>query len=177
MYRKIYRKCKDFSFLAQYSTLSSAWLGFPVYGPKRQKTEKSAWLRMTIIDKLSVSLKCLFQMLVKEFLHGTVEVELVLFIIESVSFIFFYHVFHFHPSFLQGFYHLVRFGFVDARVVCPLGDEQRSFDLVYMEYWRVFFHHFFVGWGSPTISCIMSSNGFQYGGIVFMNESRLDTPT
>lgn len=51
MYRKIYRKCKDFSFLAQYSTMSSGLLGFPVYGPKRQKTEKSAWLRMTIIGK------------------------------------------------------------------------------------------------------------------------------
>lgn len=51
MYIKIYRKCKDFSFLAQYSTMSSGLLGFPVYGPKRQKTEKSAWLRMTIIGK------------------------------------------------------------------------------------------------------------------------------
>lgn len=110
---------------------------------------------------ITIRLKCLFQMLVKKFLHGTVEVELILFIIESVSFIFLYHVFHFHTSFLQGFYHLVRFGFVDARVVCTLCDEQRSLDLVYMEYRRVFSIISLSVSGSPIISCIMSSNGFQ----------------
>ncbi|MOA45823.1 hypothetical protein D3C78_1682620 [compost metagenome] len=31
--------------------------------------------------------------------------------------------------------------------------------------------------GSPTMSCILSSIGFQYGGMDFMNVNRFDTPT
>ena len=62
-------------------------------------------------------------MLIKEFFHRAIEIELVFLIVEPMPFILFDHVLDRNPSFLQRGHDLVRLVDVDSRVVCSLGHE------------------------------------------------------
>ena len=64
----------------------------------------------------------------QESLDGTVEVEDVFLVGETMAFVVFHHVFHFHSASSEGRHHLVAFVLVDARIVGPLCDEERGRD-------------------------------------------------
>src|SRR5690606_17754160 len=63
-------------------------------------------------------------------LHGRVELELVFVIVKAVAFVVLDQVFDLDAALAQRLYHLVAFGLVDARILRPLGDQQRGADAV-----------------------------------------------
>ena len=69
----------------------------------------------------------------QESLDGTVEVEDVFLVGETMAFVVFYHVFHFHSASSEGCHHLVAFVLVDTRIVGPLCDEERAANDVGMQ--------------------------------------------
>ena len=69
----------------------------------------------------------------QESLDGTVEVEDVFLVGETVAFVVFHHVFHFHAASSESRHHLVAFVLVDARIVGPLCDEERATNGVGMQ--------------------------------------------
>ena len=73
------------------------------------------------------------KMLAQKLFHGAIKIEAVLFIGKAMHFACFYHVRYFDPSSFQGFYHLIRFRLVYARIVGTLGNQQRDFNVLSME--------------------------------------------
>ena len=69
----------------------------------------------------------------QESLDGTVEVEDVFLVGETMAFVVFHHVFHFHAASSESRHHLVAFVLVDARIVGPLCDEERATNGVGMQ--------------------------------------------
>ena len=101
------------------------------------------------------------EVLEQELLHGLVELELVLVVVEAVALVVLDHVLHVDAARLQRLDHLVAFVLVDARILGALGHEQRRLDAVRVQRRRGRGQAVLVAHGSPTMSCILASIGFQ----------------
>ena len=65
-------------------------------------------------------------MLDQEFLHGFVELKLVLIVMETMAFVVFDHVLYFDAACFQGFYDLIALVFIDSWVAGAPGWEPRA---------------------------------------------------
>ncbi len=86
-------------------------------------------------------------MLFKETLHGAIEIEAVFLILESVTFVFFHHVFHRHSALAQCSHYLVALGLINAGVMRTLRHKERHTDAVGVEGGRSGFEALAVGFG------------------------------
>ena len=70
------------------------------------------------------------KVLIKEFFHRFVKIDAVVLVGESMTFVGFHHVFHFHTFRAQRFHNLITLCNVHAWIVSTLRNKQRSFDFV-----------------------------------------------
>ena len=75
----------------------------------------------------------------KEAFHCPVKVKAVFFVVETVSFVIFHHVFNGNVFLLERIHNLIRMLFFYAGVICSLCNKQRNFNIVDMENRRYFF--------------------------------------
>ena len=101
------------------------------------------------------------EVLEQELLHGLVELELVLVVVEAVALVVLDHVLHVDAARLQRLDHLVAFVLVDARILAPWATNSGVLMRSACSAGEVAARRSLSRTGSPTMSCILASIGFQ----------------